>query len=251
MRKLRHIDMFAGIGGFSLGLERTGGFETVRFLEKDNFCRRVLAKHWPEVRRDEDVTTAEYREGEADIITAGFPCQDLSYAGNGAGLSGARSGLFWEVVRAVRVVRPLYVLLENVAALLDRGMGVVLGAMASSRYDAEWDCVPAVAVGAPCLRDRLFVVAYPNGTGRRGLEERNLFAQTGIAPPRRHHVDGLDLVEVGPWSSLPDVLRVDYGIPGTAHRLRAVGNSVHPTIPEKLGGAIRAAFSVPQLEAAE
>ncbi|MBA1157779.1 DNA cytosine methyltransferase [Microvirga mediterraneensis] len=249
--RLRIIDMFAGIGGFSLGLERTDGFETVRFIEKDPFCRRVLAKHWPAVRCDEDVTTAEYREGEADIITAGFPCQDLSYAGNGAGLAGSRSGLFWEVVRAVCMVRPLYVLLENVAALLDRGMGTVCGAMAESGYDAEWDCVPAAAVGAPCLRDRLFIAAYPHGTGRIGFTERNLFAKTGITPPRRRHVDGLDLAEVGPWSSCPDVLRVDYGIPGTAHRLRAVGNSVHPSIPEATGRAILAALSIPQLQAAE
>lgn len=235
--KLRVLDLFSGIGGFSLGLDRAG-FETVRFIERDPFCRSILEKHWRGVRCDDDVTTAEYQKGEAEIITAGFPCQDISYAGNGAGLAGSRSGLFWEVVRAVRMVRPLFALLENVAALLDRGMGVVLGAMAESGYDAEWDCIPAAAVGAPCLRDRLFIVTYPHGAGRRGLEERNIFAEAGFTPPRRRHVDGLDLAETGPWSSCPDVLRVDYGVPGTPHRLRSVGNSVHPTIPEMIGNVI-------------
>lgn len=238
-RPLRVLDLFSGIGGFSLGLKRTGGFETVAFCEIDPFCRRVLAKHWPEVPNLGDVSTAVFPA--ADIITAGFPCQDISSAGNRsdrAGLTGTRSGLFWQVVRAIRMVRPRFVLLENVAALLDRGMGTVLGALAEVGHDAEWDCVPAAALGAPCIRDRLFVASYPNGTGRSGLEERNLFAEAGISPPRRRHVDGLDLAEAGPWSASPDVLRVDYGLSGTVDRLRSLGNAVVPQIPEMIGRAI-------------
>ncbi|UYW32471.1 DNA cytosine methyltransferase [Methylorubrum extorquens] len=245
-RPLAVLDLFSGIGGFSLGLERTGGFKTVAFCEIEPFCRRVLAKHWPEVPNLGDVSAAEFPE--ADVITAGFPCQDISSAGNRsdrAGLSGARSGLFWQVVRAIRLVRPRLVLLENVAALLDRGMGVVLGALAEIGHDAEWDCIPAAAVGAPCIRDRLFVAAYPHGTGRRGLKERNLFAETGITPPRRRHVDGLDLAEAGPWSACPDVLRVDYGLPGTVDRLRAAGNAIVPKIAELIGRAILANIDAP------
>lgn len=240
---LRVLDLFSGIGGFSLGLERTGGFKTVAFCEIDPFCRRVLAKHWPEVPNLGDVSTAEFPK--AEVITAGFPCQDISSAGNRsdrAGVAGTRSGLFWEVVRAIRVVRPAHVVLENVAALLDRGMGIVLGALAESGYDAEWDCIPAAAAGAPCIRDRLFIAANPYGAGRRGLEERNLFAEAGVAPPRRRHVDGLDLAETGPWSSMPDVLRVDYGVPSVPHRLRALGNAVVPQIPELIGQAILSAL---------
>jgi len=174
------LDLFSGIGGFSLGLERAG-MRTVAFCEIDPFCRRVLAKHWPDIPIIENVRSSSFPG--ADIITAGFPCQDISDAGNRsirAGLAGERSGLFWEAMRAVRLVRPRYVILENVAALLRRGMGTVLGALASSGHDAEWDCVPAFAVGAPTRRDRLVIVAKPDREGQRGLEERNIFAEAGF-----------------------------------------------------------------------
>lgn len=232
------IDLFCGIGGFSRGLEQAGGFRTIAACETDRFASRVFAKHWPEVPNLGDVTKAEFPR--ADIITAGFPCQDLSYAGIGAGLSGSRSGLFWEVVRAVRLVRPLYVLLENVAALLDRGMGVVAGAMAESGYDTEWDCIPAAAVGAPCIRDRIFIVAYPDRAGPGGVAKRDIFSSVRIEAPRRRHVDGLDLAEHGPWSSLPATIRVDYGVPGVVERLGALGNSVVPEIVTRIGRAILA-----------
>jgi DNA (cytosine-5)-methyltransferase 1 len=177
---LRVLDLFSGIGGFSLGLERTGGFKTVAFCEIDPFCRQVLAKHWPDVPTHDDVTTRAFSEGEADVITAGFPCQDISLAGAGAGLSGTRSGLWREVVRAVRLVRPVYTILENVAALLGRGMGTVLGDLAESGNDAEWDCLPAFPFGAPHARDRIWIVAYPNA--RRGRAN----------PAGRHNANGTD-----------------------------------------------------------
>lgn len=237
---MKVLDLFSGIGGFSLGLERAG-FQTIAFAEIDPFASRVLAKNWPDVPNLGDVQVADFPR--ADVITAGFPCQDLSYAGNGAGLSGARSGLFWEAMRAVRLVRPLYVLLENVAALLDRGMGVVAGALATSGYDAEWDCIPAAAVGAPQLRDRVFVVAYPDRAGSGGQPQRDVFSQAGIKAPRRRDVDGLDLAEAGPWSACPDVLRVDYGLPGVVDRLGALGNAIVPQIPEMIGRAILASRS--------
>lgn len=168
MKKHRVLDLFSGIGGFSLGLERTGGFETVAFCEIDPFCREtVLKRHWPQVPCHPDITTYDFQRGEADVITAGFPCQDISSLGKRAGLAGSRSGLFREVVRAIRVVRPLFVILENVADLLHRGMGAVLGELASSGLDAEWDCIPARAVGAPHGRDRIWIVAYPDSGGRR------------------------------------------------------------------------------------
>ena len=161
--KLRVLDLFSGIGGFSLGLERTGGFETVAFCEIEKFPRRVLKKHWPEVPCFEDITTSDFGSiGPVDMVTAGFPCQDISLAGKGAGLAGERSGLFWHILRTVRMVGRPKLLLENVAALLDRGMGSVLGALASVGYDAEWHCIPASAVGAPHRRDRLWIVGNPN-----------------------------------------------------------------------------------------
>jgi DNA (cytosine-5)-methyltransferase 1 len=159
--RLRVIDMFAGIGGFSLGLHRAGGFETVAVAELDPYASKVLALRFPDAPNVGDVTTAEYPD--ADIICAGFPCQDISFAGAGAGLAGSRSGLFWEVVRAVRVVRPKLVLLENVAALLSRGLDAVVSALAEVGYDAEWHCIPASAVGAPHRRDRIWIIAHPRG----------------------------------------------------------------------------------------
>jgi hypothetical protein len=138
---LRVLSLFAGIGGFDLGLERTGGFKTVAVAETDTYASKVLAKRFPDAPNLGDVTTAEYPD--ADIICAGFPCQDISYAGEGAGLAGARSGLWREVVRAVRVVGPRFTILENVAALLNRGMGTVLGDLAEVGHDAEWHCIPA------------------------------------------------------------------------------------------------------------
>ena len=121
--KLQVLDLFSGIGGFSLGLERTGGFETKAFCEIDPFCRRVLAKHWPDVPCFEDVTTLRGEDvGPVDVICGGFPCQDISIAGLGEGLDGARSGLWSEIVRLVRDLRPSFLLVENVAALLGRGL---------------------------------------------------------------------------------------------------------------------------------
>jgi DNA (cytosine-5)-methyltransferase 1 len=163
MIKLSVIDLFAGIAGFSLGLHRTGGYETVKFCEMKPHAQRVLAKNFPGVPCHDDVTTYEFKRGEADVITAGFPCQDISFAGDGAGLAGARSELYREVIRAIRVVRPLYAILESVAALLSRGLDVVLGDMAEIGYDAEWHCIPASAVGAPNRRDRIWIIADAGG----------------------------------------------------------------------------------------
>jgi len=164
--KLKVLDLFSGIGGFSLGLERTGGFETVAFCEIEDFPRRVLAKHWPSVPcyRDVRELTAERlaTDGIAvDVICGGFPCQDISTAGKGAGLAGKRSGLWSEIARLVGELRPRYVIVENVSALLGRGLGTVLGDLAEIGYDAEWHCIPASHVGAPHRRDRIWIIAYP------------------------------------------------------------------------------------------
>jgi DNA (cytosine-5)-methyltransferase 1 len=160
------LDLFSGIGGFSLGLERSGGFKTVAFCEIEPFCRRVLAKHWPEVPCYDDIRllTAERLAADGiavDAICGGFPCQDISHAGRGAGLDGDRSGLWFEYARLICELGPRYVIVENVAALLVRGLERVLGSLAEIGYDAEWHCIPASAVGAPHIRDRIWIVAYP------------------------------------------------------------------------------------------
>jgi len=189
---LRVLDLFSGIGGFSLGLERTGGFETVAFCEIEPFPRAVLKKHWPDVPRFHDVKRLRGRKdafigystdiaelfvrlaGPIDVICGGFPCQDISLAGKGAGLAGERSGLWSEYHRLIKEVQPRYAIIENVSALRSRGLDQVLGSLAAVGYDAEWHCIPASAVGAPHQRDRIWVVAYPN---ERGLPEQGVCSQ--------------------------------------------------------------------------
>lgn len=158
--------LFAGIGGMDLGLERAG--MTCKWqVEIDGYCRQVLAKHWPDVKRYEDVRTVGAHNLEpVDLICGGFPCQDVSVAGKRAGLDGERSGLWFEFARIIRELRPRYALVENVPGLLADGMGRVLGELAEIGYDAEWDCIPAAAVGAPHLRDRVFIVAHTDSERR-------------------------------------------------------------------------------------
>ncbi len=158
--------LFAGIGGFDLGFERAG-MQCKWQVEINEHCQRVLAKHWPAVHRWSDIRTwpqptAEY----VDCIVGGFPCQDISYAGHGEGLAGERSGLWYEFARVIREMGPRYVVVENVSALLTRGIDSVLGTLAAIGYDAEWDCVPASAVGAPHIRDRIWIVGYSRSERR-------------------------------------------------------------------------------------
>jgi DNA (cytosine-5)-methyltransferase 1 len=153
-------ELFAGIGGFSLGLERAG-MQCKWQVEIDPYARAVLKKHWPEVPKHEDVRTFPPQGDYAvDLICGGFPCQDISVAGKGAGLAGARSGLWHEFARIIGELRPRYVIVENVAALLTRGMGTVLGDLSTLGYDAEWHVIPASAVGAPHRRERVWILAY-------------------------------------------------------------------------------------------
>lgn len=164
------VSLFAGIGGFELGLERAG-MTVVASCEINPKCRHLLRHHWPDVQQFDDVCTMTAADvpHRVDILCGGFPCQDVSFAGKGAGLAGERSGLWREYARLVREFRPRYVLVENVAALLGRGLGDVLGDLAALGYDAWWDCIPASAVGAPHRRDRVWIVAYPRGEQHEGF----------------------------------------------------------------------------------
>jgi len=169
--------LFAGIGGFDLGFERAGMVCKWQ-VEIDDYATRVLAKHWPNVHRERDIRACgKHNLQPVDVICGGFPCQDISYAGHGAGLDGERSGLFFEAIRVVRELRPRFVVLENVAALLTRGLDRVCGTLAEIGYDGEWHCISAAAVGAPHIRDRVFVIAYAEGE-RRGTRRTRGVAGT-------------------------------------------------------------------------
>jgi len=248
--KLRVLDLFSGIGGFSLGLERTGGFETVAFCEIEEFPRRVLAKHWPEVPCYHDVKTLTAdvlaRDGiTVDVITGGFPCQDLSVAGRKRGLiEGTRSGLWSEIVRLIGELRPSYVIVENVANLLSGPsnrpggwFGRVLGDLAECGYDAEWENIPASAVGAPHRRERVWIVAYPHKVRCEGLTHQPLSWATQLPrEPVRSFAEWAELRAI----PKPYSIRANDGVSNRVDRIAALGNAVVPQIPELIGRAILA-----------
>jgi DNA (cytosine-5)-methyltransferase 1 len=234
--KLRVLDLFSGIGGFSLGLERTGGFETVAFCEIEPFPRRVLAKHWPGVPIYDDVRTLTAERLAADgigvdVICGGFPCQDISLAGKGAGLAGERSGLWSEIARLAGELRPRYVIVENVSALLGRGLDRVLGDLAEIGFDAEWHCIPASAIGAPHRRDRFWLVAHAHGEWR----ETQSRLGTAIAGWSADHAfgGGADVADAeGVFSDGGNVhARGDRESAGASNALRELGGS-RPDVPD-------------------
>jgi DNA (cytosine-5)-methyltransferase 1 len=257
---LRLIDTFSGIGGFSYAAERiVGGFETVAFVECEPFCQKVLQKHWPLVDLYDDIKTYSPEPYSADVICAGFPCQDISVAGRQAGIKqGTRSGLFYELMRVIRQLRPQYVVLENVAAITANGLDIVLGEMAEAGYDTEWSCIRASDMGGCHRRDRWWLVAYPNcqqqdrtknqiqagrsitatctasdsnSTGAQGLRpERQLReAREEVSPKWRV---GPELLSPA-WRSYisePLLCRGDDGLSNRVDRLRSLGNTVVPQV---------------------
>jgi DNA (cytosine-5)-methyltransferase 1 len=247
---MKHGSLFSGIGGFDLGFERAG-IETVWQIEIDPFCRKVLEKHWPNVQRFEDIRECRVFPW-CDIISGGFPCQDVSKAGSRAGIAeGTRSGLWIEMLRVIRTVRPSIVVVENVSGLLERGIGRVLGDLAESGFDAEWDCLPAYTFGAPQPRDRVFVVAYSNrerhlhGEAGRLPTEAGMQALSNIRPScnaRFLRGQGESNGEIGEFERFrePAIYRVCDGIPAELDesRLRSLGNAIVPQIAEWLGKRI-------------
>jgi len=185
MKKLKLLDTFSGIGGFSYAAEKlVGGFETTQFVENDSYCQKVLKKHWPNVPIHDDIRTFTAKPFQYQVICGGFPCQDISVAGLQKGITKeTRSGLFFELMRVIRMVRPQYVVLENVAAIINRGLDIVLRELSEAGYDAEWAVISASSLGAAHRRSRWWLVAYPNSIGcgggsskRRTIQERPFFS---------------------------------------------------------------------------
>ena len=161
---LRLIDTFSGIGSFSYAAEKlVGGFKTVAFVECEPFCQKVLKKHWPHVEQFHDIRTYNPEPYSAEVICGGFPCQSISNAGKREGITEtSQSGLWYELYRVICLLQPRYVVLENVSAILSRGLGIVLGNLAEAGYCCEYACIPATYIKGAChQRDRIWIIAYP------------------------------------------------------------------------------------------
>lgn len=269
MKKLTVGSCFAGIGGLELGLEWTGGFETKWQIENDEYASRVLAKHWPGVKHYSDIRNV-VRPDPVDLICGGFPCQDVSLAGKREGLGGKRSTLWGEMFRLICKAKPRWVVAENVPGLLSsdggRFFGNILGDLASSGYDAEWGVLSAAGVGAPHIRERIFIIAHTQCLGREARAGR-----TGIQSKEQNAVgsNALDVREVladapqlggigrmarpreaesgrayaeatghGWWIAEPNVGRVASRVPFRVDRLRCLGNAVVPQVAQKIGEMI-------------
>lgn len=238
------LDLFSGIGGLAFGLERAG-MRTAAFCEKEEYCRAVLRRHWPHVPIYDDVREVTAKRLEADgiavrAIAGGFPCQDISYAGFGAGLSGDRSGLWFEFARLIGDLGPEVAIVENVSALLDRGLGDVLGTLSDLGYDAEWDTLSACSVGHTHVRRRVFIVAYSyRFHGRERIRDslarafRTLQAGDNFARARAR--------EKARMANPSELYGGADGLPFCMERNRAIGNAVAPAISEAIGRAILAA----------
>jgi DNA (cytosine-5)-methyltransferase 1 len=235
--------LFAGIGGFDLGFERAGMVCKWQ-VEINDYAQKVLAKHWPKVHREADIKTVGKHNLEyVDVICGGFPCQDISYAGRGAGLDGERSGLFFEAIRVVRELQPRVVVLENVSALLTRGLDQVLGTLASLGYDAEWHCIPAAYVGAPHIRDRVFVLAYMRSVRRNSFCKIFKKMSTSCFLSRDEWIKESTDIHISDGSicrtrRMPNanVFGVADGISNWVDRLKGLGNAVVPQVAELVGG---------------
>lgn len=242
---LTFVSLFAGIGGMDLGLERAG-MKCIAQVEIDPFCRKVLAKHWPNVPKFEDVRT--FNRGsiseKPDLICGGFPCQDISAANYRAeGISGQRSGLWSEFLRIIRDFRPSLVLIENVTALAFRGLGTVLRDIAASGLDAEWQTISAQMLGAPHGRERLFIVAYAPSVRRKTDEIFDICPPQTTSEKQKARLRRWPGVRK-PSAALPDRFRwcpdsklcgMVNGIPDQLDRYKQCGNSIVPEVAEWIG----------------
>ncbi len=260
------LDLFAGIGGFSLGLERVGDgyFKTGAFCEIDEAARKVLTKHWPDVKIYNDIKELTNEQLQADgirpsVITGGFPCQDIAGQGGGAGIvHGHRSSLWKEMFRLCRNVQPEWVIVENVPLLRSKGLQVVIENFCEIGYVGEFHCLPASACcGAPHQRDRLWIIANPGrkpeGAAKSGPSYKPLDGDSEGERPEAGdgsrnlcanvaRLDGHLREAIGrapPWPVEPRVGRtVSDGLPGRMDRIRQLGNAVVPQIPQLIGEAI-------------
>ena len=242
VRIMRVLDLFSGIGGFSLGLERAG-METVAFCEYDEHARSILRKHWSDIPIHNDVRKLDGKQyrGSIDVVCGGFPCQDLSSAGKQLGFEGDRSSLYGEMLRIISECRPRYAIFENVTGLLTGGQGrwfaKFLYDLAKIGFDAEWHCIPASAIGACHHRDRVWVIAYPNSERLKTCPPGEMERKSRLPLKLVRSIEG--------WKRRSDITepRFSRGDDGVSRRMdrkriARLGNAGVPQIPEMIGRAI-------------
>jgi len=264
------LDLFSGIGGFTLGLEKAG-FKTIAFCEIDPFCQKVLKKNWNHIPIYHDIKKLSKRDfkQKINLICGGFPCQDISLANiKGKGIHGKKSGLWFEYKRLIEEIKPKWVIIENVANLRNKGFGTILKNLYAIGYDVEWHIIPAYAVGYPHRRDRIWIVAnnskcsirYRSTSKRKNFPKFYGFKKpsktAGVLPyPKCTGLEGYFPTQKKTPSRFlsdilskkiqkiereiePGILRVVDGVPDWTHRIRCLGNAVIPKIPQIIGETI-------------
>lgn len=264
--------LFSGVGGIELGFKREG-FKTSWFVEKDAYCQAVLKKHWPYTPIYGDITTIDFKQLEpVEILTGGFPCQDISIAGKRKGITAERSGLWKEYARAISEIRPRYAVVENVANLVNFGLNKVLCDLAQIGYDAEWTTLCASDFGALHKRERIFIIATDSECSRRGAENKqespnstkitrrvinaqgNIIANDWSERVQRFRKESLQGVDGFSWckdvrriedfANRPDipqplVRRGDHGVSNRLDRTKAIGNAVVPQVAQFIAQQIK------------
>ena len=271
--KLKHLDLFSGIGGFSLGLEATGGFETVAFCDYDSYCQKILRKHWPWVTIYDDIKELNHEKlnsnghTKIDIITGGYPCQPFSVAGRQQGEKDPRH-VWPEYFRLIKELRPTWVIGENVSGHVKLGLDTVLENLESEGYSARTFSISASSIGANHQRERIWIVAnsgcsWGSGSEFQRKNENEIKKENANQFERSSSSSQSDMVysdserlekweSIGEtfsqeyqtligadwWSIEPDVGRVANGVPKRVDRLKSLGNSLVPHIPYYIGMSI-------------
>lgn len=260
---LNGLDLFSGIAGNSLGLGKY--IRPIAYCERDRHAQSVLLSRMGDgslapapIWDDISTLTRDLFDCKIDIIVGGFPCQDISVAGKGAGLEGERSGLFYEIMRLAKEIKPAFLFLENVPAIRTRGLDRVIEELTEAGYDCRWTMLSAAEVGAPHKRERWFCLArrrmsdtdqqhdqsVPRSLGETQGEERQQIGRNGfncqgpeMAYSNRERLEIKQPGESGerattirtcPWTVEPDLDRVAYGIPFRVDRIKRIGNAVVP-----------------------